>query len=27
MLFRTVQILCLCNRFPTRGNEKNFRMD
>ncbi|KAL2897112.1 hypothetical protein RDABS01_017012 [Bienertia sinuspersici] len=27
MLVRTVQILFLCNRFPTRGNEKNFRMD
>ncbi|KAL2922394.1 hypothetical protein RDABS01_013885 [Bienertia sinuspersici] len=27
MLVRTVQILFLCNSFPTRGNEKNFRMD
>jgi len=27
MLFRTIQILCLWNRFPTRDNEKNYRMD
>lgn len=27
MLFRTVQFFSLWDHFPTRGNEKNYRMD